>query len=295
MQNNSDRVSAMWSEPMLLPDAVRPGTRAVQYVRMSTDHQRYSTENQAAAIAAYAAERNMMIVRTYEDSGRSGVRIAGRGALQALIAEVRSGRADFEFILVYDVSRWGRFQDADESAHYEFICKQAGIKVAYCAEEFDNDGSLISSIVKNIKRVMAAEYSRELSVKVHAGACRFTRMGFQLGGLVPYGLQRMLVDENLQSKGILKRGDRKYLQNDHVKLQPGALNEVTVVKRIFRRFLDVKSEKAIARELNLHGIPAKDGQKWSGAAGNSHPQERKIRWQHYLQSSIGKTKGKACL
>jgi hypothetical protein len=74
----------------------------------------------------------------------------------------------------------------------------------------------------------------------------------------------MLVDENLQPKGILKRGDRKYLQSDHVKLQPGALNEVTVVKWIFRRFLDVKSEKAIARELNLHGIPAKDGQKWSG-------------------------------
>ena len=52
---------------------------------------------------------------------------------------------------------------------------------------------------------MAAEYSRELSVKVHAGACRYTSMGFQLGGLVPYGLQRMLVDEKLQPKGILKR------------------------------------------------------------------------------------------
>jgi DNA invertase Pin-like site-specific DNA recombinase len=38
-------------------------------------------------------------------------------------------------VLVYDVSRWGRFQDIDESAHYEFVCKQAGIKVAYCAED----------------------------------------------------------------------------------------------------------------------------------------------------------------
>jgi hypothetical protein len=68
--------------------------------------------------------------------------------------------------MVYDVSRWGRFQDVDESAHYEFVCKRNGIKVAYCAEQFDNDGSLLSSIVKNIKRVMAAEYSRELGVKV---------------------------------------------------------------------------------------------------------------------------------
>lgn len=56
----------------------------------------------------------------------------------------------------------------DESAHYEFICKRAGVRVAYCAEQFDNDGSLLSSIIKNIKRVMAAEYSRELSVDYSA-------------------------------------------------------------------------------------------------------------------------------
>src|ERR1700722_8611621 len=46
--------------------------RAAQYVRMSTDHQKYSIENQAAAIAAYATHRNITIVRTYADYGRSG-------------------------------------------------------------------------------------------------------------------------------------------------------------------------------------------------------------------------------
>ena len=55
-----------------------------------------------------------------------------------------SGRADFTAILVYDVSRWERFQDADESAYYEFLCKEAGITVHYCAEQFENDGSLTS-------------------------------------------------------------------------------------------------------------------------------------------------------
>ena len=43
--------------------------RAAQYVRMSTIHQRYSIENQAAAIAAYAARYNLNIVRTYRDEG----------------------------------------------------------------------------------------------------------------------------------------------------------------------------------------------------------------------------------
>ena len=142
--------------------------RAAQYVRMSTDHQQYSIENQAAVIAAYAQLHKLSIVRTYRDEGESGLTIKNRMGLTELIEDVRSGRADFDHVLVLDVSRWGRFQDIDESAHYEFICKQAGIKVAYCAEQFENDGSLISHIVKNIKRVMAAEFSRELSAKVHA-------------------------------------------------------------------------------------------------------------------------------
>ncbi len=134
---------------------------------------------------------------------------------------MQSGRADFGHILVYDVSRWGRFQDVDESAHYEFICKQAGIKVEYCAEQFDNDGSLMSSIVKNLKRVMAAEFSRELSAKVHAGQLRLAALGFRQGGPLGYGLRRELIDENRLSKGYLKRGQQKNLKTDHVVLRLG--------------------------------------------------------------------------
>lgn len=101
--------------------------RAAVYVRMSTDHQEYSTENQADAIRRYAAARAIDIVRTYADEGKSGLRVDGRDAFKTLISDVESGQADFEAILVYDVSRWGRFQDTDESAYYEYICKRAGI------------------------------------------------------------------------------------------------------------------------------------------------------------------------
>jgi DNA invertase Pin-like site-specific DNA recombinase len=143
--------------------------RAAQYVRMSTDHQKYSTENQADALQRYAAQRGIEIVRTYADEGKSGLRLGGRDALKRLIDDVQSGKTDFTTILVYDVSRWGRFQDADESAYYEYICKRARISVQYCAEQFENDGSPVSSIVKGVNREMAGEYSRELSVKVFAG------------------------------------------------------------------------------------------------------------------------------
>jgi hypothetical protein len=36
---------------------------------------------------------------------------------------------DHNLVLVDDVSRGGRFPDADEAAHYEFLCKTAGIQV----------------------------------------------------------------------------------------------------------------------------------------------------------------------
>ncbi len=92
--------------------------RAAQYVRMSTEHQQYSTLNQADKIREYADKRGIEIVRTYADDGKSGLSIGGRASLQRLIADVESGNTDFKLILVYDVSRWGRFQDADESAYY---------------------------------------------------------------------------------------------------------------------------------------------------------------------------------
>lgn len=186
--------------------------RAAQYVRMSTDHQRYSTANQRAVIATYAAERNIDVVRTYADDGRSGLTIAGRDGLQQLIADVQFGRADFDCILVYDVSRWGRFQNMDESAYYEFICKRAGINLHYCADEFENDGSLSSAVLKVIKRAAAADFSRQLSKKVFIGQCRITELGFWHGGAPAFGLRRELVNEQGLSRGVLQAGQRKALQ-----------------------------------------------------------------------------------
>jgi DNA invertase Pin-like site-specific DNA recombinase len=74
-------------------------------------------------IREYAKRRNLRIVREYSDEGKSGLNIQGRDSLAQMIADVQAGGADYASILVYDVSRWGRFQDADESAHYEYICR----------------------------------------------------------------------------------------------------------------------------------------------------------------------------
>lgn len=241
-----------------------PVGRAAEYVRMSTEHQKYSTENQAEMIQQYAIRRGLTIVRTYADEGKSGLRLDGRDALKQLIADVQDGTADFTTILVYDVSRWGRFQDADESAYYEYICKRAGINVQYCAEQFENDGSPVSTIVKGVKRAMAGEYSRELSVKVFAGQCRLIELGYRQGGPPGYGLRRRLVDQNGDAKGGLVRGEQKSIQTDRVILVPGPPEEQETVRLIYQAFVEQgKPELEIADLLNQRCIRTDLGRPWS--------------------------------
>jgi DNA invertase Pin-like site-specific DNA recombinase len=225
--------------------------RAAQYVRMSTEHQQYSTENQADVIRDYAAKHGIEIVRTFTDAGKSGLRIQGRDALQEILDTVNAGKANFDTILVYDVSRWGRFQDSDESAFYEYSCKKAGITVQYCAEQFANDGTIGSTIIKSLKRAMAGEYSRELSAKVFKGQCRLIEIGFRQGGVAGFGLRRMLIDQTGQPKGELARGEHKSIQTDRVTLVPGPSEELDVVRRIYRLFIDERHNEAqIAATLN---------------------------------------------
>lgn len=234
---------------------------------MSTEHQQYSTENQSDAILKYAQARGMTIVRTYADHGKSGLNISGRSGLANLLHDVQAGSIDFAAVLVYDVSRWGRFQDADESAYYEYVLKQAGIRVHYCAEPFENDDSLPSALIKTLKRTMAGEYSRELSVKVFAGQCRLVELGFHQGSKPGYGLRRQLIDENGKPKQILAAGERKSLQTDRVVLIPGPPDEVAVVQQVFRDFADHgESEAEIAAALNRRGILNSDRRPWTRSA-----------------------------
>ena len=239
---------------------------AAEYVRMSTEHQQYSTQNQAQSIREYAERRGIRIVKTYSDDAKSGLIIGGRMALQQMIADVESGEAEFSVILVYDVTRWGRFQDTDESAYYEYRCRKAGMQVAYCAEQFENDGSPNSTIIKSVKRAMAGEYSRELSVKVFAGQCRLIELGYRQGGPAGFGLRRDLLNERGDVKTELKRGEHKSLQTDRVTLVPGPDEEVRTVRWIYSQFLKQgRSESEIAAELNERGILTDLGRAWTRA------------------------------
>jgi DNA invertase Pin-like site-specific DNA recombinase len=228
---------------------------AAEYLRVSTEHQQYSLEFQTAMIRSYAMQHNFLVVQTYTDEGRSGLVLRHREALAQLLHDVVAGGQPYRVILVYDISRWGRFQDADESAYYEFLCKQAGSPIHYCAETFSNDATMPNAIMKALKRVMAAEFSRELSDKTTLAMTRLVKEGLWAGSSPGYGLRRMLVSGDRKPKELMGVGEQKYLRRDHTVLVPGPPDEIRVIKEIFRLYIKEKrSMPFIARKLNGLGI-----------------------------------------
>ena len=230
-------------------------TPAAQYLRMSTNHQRLSIESQQAAIEWYAYRHNFRVVQTYQDTGRSGLTLNRREGLKQLLQDIFSNTRAFKAILVYDVSRWGRFQDPDEAAHYEFLCKSAGVPVYYCAETFSNDSTLPNAVMKALKRAMAGEYSRELSQRTERAKRIIAERGFRAGGAPGYGLRRMLVSPDRTPKRLLEHGEIATINDSRVILVHGPRKEVAVVREIYRLAVsERKSTYAIATKLNRRGI-----------------------------------------
>ena len=228
----------------------------------------------AVVIAEYAKSHDFEIVHTYSDEARSGIDLAHRPGLKRLLDDITNKKADFRAVLVYDVSRWGRFQDADESACYEFLCRRAGVNLIYCAEPFANDLSLAATLLKTLKRTMAAEYLRELSAKVFAGQARLVRKGYKPGGVAGYGLRRLLLTSDGKPKMILRDGEHKWLASERVTYALGPADEVRIVRKIYSLFLNAHLDcYSIARRLNNEGVPYSRG-KWNGQIVNTiltHP------------------------
>lgn len=135
--------------------------------------------------------------------------------------------------------------------------------VHYCAEHFSNDAYLPNLILKALKRVMAGEYSRELSDKVFAGLTRVAKQGFRPGGQPGYGFRRVLLSSEGVPKGELIVGERKSITNERVVLVLGPGIEVSCVREIYRMFISQGlSMQSIADELNRQAVPFQGAREW---------------------------------
>jgi DNA invertase Pin-like site-specific DNA recombinase len=239
--------------------------KAAQYVRMSTDQQPGSIEIQKAAITEYAAAHGYEIVATYADEGKSGLTLDERDGMKGLLYDVMRPSCLFTKLLVLDVSRWGRFQDVDESAYWEYHCRRNGVEVVYVAEPFPSATTPLESLIKQLKRVMAAEYSRELGLKIRAGQERSLRLGFVATGGRFLGYQRLAVSASGEPKRILQRGERKPLLTDKVRWVPGSAEDVELVRKIFDIYTTTGIRTwELADQLNAAGKRNSSGEPFTG-------------------------------
>jgi DNA invertase Pin-like site-specific DNA recombinase len=240
----------------------------VAYYRHSAeDKQEQSVPLQREYGNAFGAQYGIEIIHDEADEGKSGLlgpehRPGFKRLLENWIENPDAPQ--FDYVLVYDESRWGRFQNPDEAAHYEFLCAQRGKKVIYMASGFPTEGNqLLAHLNTSMKRHMAAEFSRELSQKVFRGCVEVSRRGYSAGGIASYGMARMLLDADKNPMYLLKDGEHKAISNARVIFVPSEDGTADVVKRIFNLFVkEGKNADEIADLLNEEGVlPPKRG-KW---------------------------------
>jgi len=240
--------------------------KAVCYYRHSAeDKQENSVPIQREHAQRFALEHNIEIIHEEADEGKSGL-LANRPGFTRLFKDwiENPDAPTFDYILVYDVSRWGRFQDQDQAAHYVFVCKQHGVEVIYVSKGFPlAENTLISSLQTSIERYMAAEYSRQLSDKVFYGCVKISEQGYSAGGTACYGMSRLLIDAQKKPIRILKKGEHKQIANERVIFVPSEDGTNEVVKQIFDLFVNQwYTESEIAEHLNKQNILSAHGSDW---------------------------------
>jgi len=243
--------------------------RAVAYYRHSAqDRQENSVEIQQDQVRQFALEHDIEIIHEFADKGKSGLSTEGRDGFNVMINDyVQGGKELFDFVLVLDVSRWGRYQDTDLSAYFTGLCAKHGKEVVFTTIGFGEKNDLLHGLHLSIERYRAASYSRELSTKVFKGCAKVASQGFRAGGTPPYGFHRILLDEQRNPVQILEKGQRKSIQNQRVTLAPGDPEEVAVVCLIFKEFVQAeRTSGQIASHLNGQKIPSPGGKRWSASA-----------------------------
>ena len=201
------------------------------YKRVSTAMQidGYSLDAQRSRMKAYADFNDYEIVGEYEDAGKSGKSIEGRMQFRQMMEDVKSGKDNISYVLVFKLSRFGRnaadvlstlqvMQDFDVN----LICVEDGI------DSSKDAGKLMISVLSAV-----AEIEREnIRVQTMEGRIQKAREGKWNGGFAPYGYQlvngkleineeeavaiRTIYDQYVNSD-IGSNGISKYLENHGIR------------------------------------------------------------------------------
>lgn len=241
--------------------------RAVAYYRHSAeDKQENSVAIQREQVERFAKKENIQIVEHFKDEGISGLTANRPGFQELFNTWVTNPQADrIDYILVYDASRFGRFQEMSEVWRWLGLCNERGIRLATATRGLPrNETSVVDSFIITLDFSMSGEFSKVLSEKVAYGSIKVAEQGYSAGGTAPYGYSRVLLSEDRERIGILEVGEHKIISNQRVTFEPSQKGEADVVKRIFREFVELGYlPMEIALGLNRGAIPTAQDRLWT--------------------------------
>jgi DNA invertase Pin-like site-specific DNA recombinase len=267
--------------------------KGAMYIRMSTEMQVESPENQERAIRAYAVEYGIEIVKTYADLGVSGINTEKREQFQSLIDDVEQGRHTYNIVLYLDESRWGRFVDSREADYHRMRLERKNVICQSCEKPLTLTSNIADRIMTLLRDESASDYCRQLSQKVWAGQCNLVAKGYRQGGVAGFGLRRILLDESGHPKQELTIGQRKSLLTERVILMPGPEEERQIVLWIYDQFIAGISETEIADHLNAQGVKNHFSRPWSRGTVCEVLTNEKYVGNNLFNRTSGKMKSRA--
>ena len=219
--------------------------RAVIYARYSSELQSERSIKDQVALCRQKAEReDWKFVEAFSDYALSGASLA-RPGLQALIEQARDG--GFDLLLTESLDRLSRDQEDIAGLYKRLSAWQVEIVTL-------SEGS-INELHVGLKGTMNALFLKDLAAKSLRGQIGKAREGLAAGG-IPYAYE---VVRKIGEDGELIRGHRRIVAE-----------HADVVRRIFSEFAAGRSSRAIAKGLNVDGIPSPRGGQWNPSTIQGH-------------------------
>ena len=200
------------------------------YTRVSTAMQidGYSLEAQRTRMRAFAEFNDYEVAGEYEDAGKSGKSIEGRDEFNRMMEDIKTGKDDVSFVLVFKLSRFGR-NAADVLSTLQTM-QDFGVNLICVEDGIDSSkdaGKLMISVLSAV-----AEIEREnIRVQTMEGRIQKARDGKWNGGFPPYGY-------NLKN-GVLEINEE----------------EAPAIRTIFEQWVSTDiGANGLAKYLENHGI-----------------------------------------
>ena len=233
--------------------------RAIAYLRKSTDLQETSLEQQKEDILLFAKEHSIKVVGFFAEEA-CGENVEGRPQFRKMIDCCKS-QQDFQYVFVYDISRWGRFENPKESVYWEVEVERTGKRVIFVSEGFKEE-SIGTSITNFVKSAEASEYLKNIRRQTVRGMIYNAKRGFWMGGRPPYGYDRAIA-ENGKITEVLPEGRQKSIKSQKIKLVINK-KQSKIIKMIFVMFAKQGlSIHSIASYLNQSNHAPPRGHMWT--------------------------------